>query len=294
MNLPEKHKPVFLKEVIDFFNHAQAQANKDMVCIDCTLGQAGHSFEIFKNLKRGVLLSIDLSHVSIEWTAKNFDFNENNLKQEKSKKWMLFNDNFSNIKDILVKNDLEKFDFLLADLGFSNLQLTENLGISYSSLQQTLDMRYGKEGNTADEILNGASEDYIAEILFRYTDMDRNLVIETSKRIIRYRKKAPIAKVKDVYSALGSISKSAVVKLFQALRIVINKEDEKLLILCELIKEMQSDNGVSLIITFNQFEELILEKSFGKHEIIEPNIKEIISNQQSRSAKLHIFKTKSD
>lgn len=291
MNLPEKHKPVFLGEVIGLFNQIQNSLDRDLVCIDCTLGQAGHSFEIFKKLKKGVLLSIDLSKVSIEWTAKNFGFGEGYIKNENYKKWILVNDDFSNIRSILDKYNLEKFDFLIADLGFSNLQLKEDLGISYSSLKQGLDMRYGRNGITAREILDKASEQYIIEILVKYTDLNRNLATETAKRILRFRKKTSFARVKDVYSALGSISKQVIVKLFIALRIVVNKEDEKLLMLCESIKEKQSIDGCSLVITFNRFEEIILQKYFGEHKITLPNIKDIISNQQSRSAKLHIFKT---
>lgn len=113
------------------------------------------------------------------------------------------------------------------------------------------------------------------------------------KRVLIYRKSNNFEKVYDVTRALGNISSKVLAKLFQVLRIVVNQEDVELQKLTETIKSKQSENGVSLIITFNNFEEEILQKSFGKHEIVEPNIKEIISNPQSRSAKLHIYKTKS-
>lgn len=291
MKLPDKHNPVLLNEVIAIFK--QIQNNFDeLICIDCTLGQAGHSFEIFKNLKRGVLLSIDLFIDSIEWTAKTYGF-QSNRKQENGKQWILVNDKFSNLDQILKDESKETFDFLLADLGFSNLELISNLGISYSSQDQILDMRYGNTELKASDILNNFSNEELFSILKKYSDIPENLIDAMIKRVLSFRKTGEFKKVYDVNKALGNISSKVLAKLFQVLRIVVNQEDMELQKLTEIIKSRQSENGVSLIITFNNFEEEILQKSFGKHEIVEPNIKEIISNPQSRSAKLHIYKTKS-
>jgi len=293
MNLPDKHNPVLLGEVIKIFEETQKNFD-ELICIDCTLGQAGHSFEIYKNLKRGVLLSIDLFIDSIEWTAKTYNFQPNLKLEDNNKKWILINESFSKLDEILQNQNKEKFDFLLADLGFSNLELISNLGISYSSRDQVLDMRYGKTDLKASDILNNFSQNELISILMTFSDLPENLIEAVAKRILSFRKNNEFAKVYDIEKALGNISSKVLAKLFQVLRIVVNKEDEELRRLAEIIKTRQSANGVSLIITFNNFEEQILQESFGKHEVVEPNIKEIISNPQSRSAKLHIYKTKSD
>ncbi len=260
-----------------------------VVAIDCTLGQAGHSIEIFKELKRGVLLSIDKSKSTIDWVSRYYGFVDNKLLED-NKEWEIINADFANLNEILDNRGLQHFDFLLADLGFSNLQLQQNLGISYSNKSQKLDMRYGDEGIDAATFLNTVTEKDLERILVEYTQMRTSLVSYVVRAMITFRQKRKFIYVKDLLDAISKFSDKVKIKVFHAIRVHINQEIPKLLKLLEVIKSMQSEHGVSLIISFNSLEEQIISRCLGVHEIREPNITEIISNVQARSAKLHIYK----
>lgn len=288
--VPIKHKPVLLQEVISEFEKLIPSAS-ELVAIDCTVGQAGHSIEIFKKLEKGVLLSIDKYKKTIEWVSSEYKFRDNELI-DGQKKWKLINNDFALLDEILDENGLSYFDFLLADLGFSNFQIRENLGISYSNLSQKLDMRYGDQGLKASEFLNNTGLYELQKILTLYSQIEEGLSERIAKSIINARKNRPYEYVGDLVSAIKGFGHTNKIKVFQALRSYINQEPEKLKKLLEIIKSKQSINGTSLIISFNKLEERIIDEVWGEHEVKEPNITEMIINTQSRSAKLHIYKQK--
>jgi 16S rRNA (cytosine1402-N4)-methyltransferase len=295
-----KHKPVLIKEVLKEFEDLQKNSDKSLFIIDCTLGQAGHSFELFEKLDKGVLLSIDLNFESIEWTAKTYGLEPHKELEncfqivEGEKTWIIIQEDFLNLENILKTFNVEKFDYLLADLGFSNFELTQNLGISYSAPGQRLDMRYGTEGLTASEIVNQFTAAQIKDILIFHGDIEDQFAKVISSKIVSHRDDHPFERVRDLTYIVRKYPPSIKVKLFQALRSYTNDEPLKLHRLGQFITQYQNENGISVIITFNPLEEKILNQLLGEHKTVDPNITEIISNQQSRSAKLHIFKTKSN
>ncbi len=284
----ERHIPVMLGDVLDEFEKVSSRLS-NLVAIDCTLGQAGHSIEIFKKLKRGVLLSIDKSKSSIDWVSRHYCLEGNKLVQD-NKEWEIICDDFANLHEILESRGLRYFDFLIADLGFSNLQLRENIGISYSNQSQKLDMRYGDEGTDASTFLNNVKKSDLEQILVNCVQMQKSLVGPVAQAIVTFRQKRKFVYVKDLVDAIGKFGDRVKIKVFQAIRVHINQEIPKLYRLLEVIKQRQSKQGLSLIISFNSLEEQIISSCLGVHEIREPNIAEIISNVQARSAKLHIYK----
>lgn len=291
----KKHVPVLLNEVINQFKNIESES---VNIIDCTLGQAGHSWEIYSNLKKGVLLSIDLNKSSIEWVAKNYELtlSEDQLTKSKlraervddEKKWIIIEGDFSNLKEILEKEGLNKVDFILADLGFSNFELNQNIGISFSNSNQDLNMNYSGTGIFAKDILNGFNENELKEVFAKYFD---KISLKVSiGRIKSFRGRTKFAKIGDLQKAFGGLPNSYLIKATQALRSFVNQEELKLKSLCESMQDLISDNGLALVITFNPLEEEIVENVFVKHQIVEPNIEEIIKNPQSRSAKLYVYK----
>lgn len=289
MKIPNKHVPVMLQEVLEEFEKINSEDS--VTAIDCTLGQAGHSIEIFKKLRKGVLLSIDTNLDSIEWVSGKYEMQGNKLI-EADKFWELIHANFSDLDKILEEHSHPKFDFLLADLGFSNYQMQKNLGISYSMESQNLDMRYDKIGLKASDFINSASSEEMSKILSDYGQIEFETAKRISLEIIRKRKLQQIQSVKDLNYIIKKFGEGLKVKIYQAIRSFINQEPERLRKLLRNIKSKQSVNGVSLIISFNQMEEKIINDELGDHLIKEPNINELITNTQSRSAKLHIYKQK--
>lgn len=284
----ERHIPVMLGDVLDEFEKVSKRLSS-LVAIDCTLGQAGHSIEIFKNLKRGVLLSIDKSKCSIDWVSRYYCFTEKQLVQD-NKVWEIIHDDFANLSEILESRGLKYFDFLIADLGFSNLQLQQNIGISYSNQSQKLDMRYGDEGIDAATFLNTVTKSELEQILLNCVQMQKSLVGPVAQAIVTFRQKRKFVYVKDLVNAIGKFGDRVKMKVFHGIRVHINQEITKLYKLLEVIKQRQSELGLSLIISFNSIEEQVITSCLGVHEIREPNITEIVSNVQARSAKLHIYK----
>lgn len=289
----KKHVPVLFAEVIKYFE--EINSNK-LIAIDCTLGQGGHSKEIFELMKEGVLLSIDLNKNSIEWVANEYNLTIENNKYQKpgfNKKWILNENNFVDFDLILRENNLQKADFILADLGFSNYELKQNIGISYSESKQDLNMNYSNTNNsiTAKDILNKYTRNQLKNIFQNYFDQKSLKVV--LNRLIDYRESKEFRITGDLQYALKKLPNNFLIKVTQALRAYINAEEEGLANLCKKIKLFLSDGGIGLVITFNNLEEKIVNSVFGDHQIVEPNINEIIKNPQSRSAKLHIYKNKS-
>jgi 16S rRNA (cytosine1402-N4)-methyltransferase len=291
----QKHIPVLLNNVLAQLHEIQ---DKEISVLDCTLGQAGHSIEIFNTLKKGVLVSIDLDIKAIEWVKTNYELdpiegveNAYCLKLE-NKTWFVLQYDFADIENISEQIPVRNFDFILADLGFSNLQLRQNKGISFQRLNQRLDMRYNSDSDdiTAAEVLNTSSPRTLENI---FSDLgqipDAKILVND---IINRRANYRFEKVSDALSLVGKkkYPASYKTKFFQALRSYVNKENERLTSLLERMPLVLNDEGKVLIITFNSLEENIVKSSLSNVIELEPNITEIISNPQSRSAKLYIYK----
>jgi len=116
------HKPVLLRESIDGLN-----LKPGSIAVDATLGGGGHSSEILNIIGRnGKLIAIDQDAQAVE----NFK------KKNSADNVFLIKDNFSNLKEILAELNLsasgEKVDAILADLGYSSIQLEdEEIGMSF-------------------------------------------------------------------------------------------------------------------------------------------------------------------
>jgi 16S rRNA (cytosine1402-N4)-methyltransferase len=328
----QKHIPVLLKEVLQTVESLDS-AKESLNIIDCTLGQAGHSFEIFKKFKKGVLISIDLDVNSIDWvisslsgelTITNEQIENRNVYRLQSadsrlqpKVWYILEADFADIDQVGKLFNISKFDLILADLGFSNYQLNQNLGISYDRPGQRLDMRYNAqssvisdqrkplritegtdrssllaESSTAADILNHSDKNELVDILRSLGQIEEpKYVVDeiAAKRNVR-----PFMYVRDLLSILNKnkFPKNYRTKVFQALRAYVNKEMERLNAFLDIVLQMLAENGELLVISFNSLEENLITTKIPQVQIKEPNITEIISNSQSRSAKLYIYKNK--
>lgn len=314
-----KHVPVLLEPVLKEFD-ASIEKKDFIVAIDCTLGQAGHSYEIFKKISKGVLISIDLDRETIEW-VHNFLSETYNLKfsdisdeslfgykfENENLAWYLVQSDFSDFDSVLSKIGIANANFILADLGFSNYQLQLNRGISFDRPGQRLDMRYESVQNlkltnpnvqqdldvstlSAAEILNTFNKEQLSRIFIELGQIEfpNKLVGD----IIAARKIKTFEYVRDILYILNKpkYPKSIKYKFFQALRSFVNNENERLLKLIETSKQKLSEDGKLLVITFNSIEEGIIKQNATNVQEIEPEITELIKNNQSRSAKLYIYK----
>ena len=303
-----KHKPVMLEECIEGLN-----IKPDGIYVDGTLGGAGHSKEILKQLSsKGLLVGIDRDEEALKAAKEN-------LKEFENVKFV--KDNHDNIKNILEKLNIEKVDGILLDLGVSSYQLDErNRGFSYLG-ENELDMRMDKTQKlTAKEVINNYEEEKLANIIYEYGEerfsrkIARNICIE--------RKEKPITTTKQLVEIIEkSIPKSKqkeghpAKRTFQAIRIEVNDEIKPLYNTVKDCIDSLRTGGRLCIITFHSLEDRAVKnayieakgkctcpkdlpycvcgaKSLGKVVTKKPIVaseEEQLENSRSKSAKLRIF-----
>ena len=308
-----KHKPVLLKECINGLN-----IKKDGIYVDGTLGGAGHSKEILKQLnKDGKLIGIDRDEEAIKAAKENLK-EYNNV--------IYVHDNHDNLKNILEQLEIEKVDGILLDLGVSSYQLDErNRGFSYLG-ENTLDMRMDKTQTLdAKTVINTYEEEKLANIIYEYGE--ERFSRKIAKNICEYRKQKEIETTKELVEIIEkSIPKSKqkdghpAKRTFQAIRIEVNNEIKPLYNTVMDCIDCLKDKGRLCIITFHSLEDRAVKnayieaqgkctcpsdlpycvcgaKSLGKIITRKPIIaseEEQLENSRSKSAKLRIFERRID
>lgn len=295
-----KHVTVLLNEAIEYLN-----IKKDGIYVDGTLGGAGHSELILKNLSEGHLYAFDQDLYAIDVASKKLALYPNKT---------IIHDNFANMKKRLNELGISKVDGILLDLGMSSFQIDdESRGFTYLK-DAKLDMRMNQESDlTAEEMVNTYDKDELAKIFFKYGDEENSYKIVNE--IIRRR---PLKTTSDLvaicdkinYKRKGHSSK----KVFQALRIAVNNEIGVLEQLLNDSVDLLNDQGRIVIITFHSLEDRIVKHFFKeKSELkvpknlplinipkmdleivtkkpIYPSEEELENNSRSKSAKMRVAK----
>jgi 16S rRNA (cytosine1402-N4)-methyltransferase len=287
------HKPVLLKEVIEWLDVGR---NKNYV--DCTIGEGGHAIEILKrNGPKGKVLGIEIDP---ELYKK--------LKKEAPERLILVNDSYTNLKEIVERENFKKVYGILFDLGISSWHI-EKSGRGFSFLRdEPLIMRYN--GNlteeaklTAEMIVNEWPEREIERILKEYGE--ERFAKRIVREIVKARKVKPIKTtlqlVEVIKKAVPSFYRHRKIhfatKTFQALRIAVNNELENLKVALPQTIEVLEKEGRLVVISFHSLEDRIVKNFLkekereGKIKIltkkpIRPSKEEVKQNPRSRSAKL--------
>ena len=246
------HKSVLFDEAIESLN-----IDKSKIILDGTAGGGGHSREIAK--RAGRLIAVDQDPDAIKVLHERLDSFDNVT---------IVQNNFSNVKDILKEQGIERIDGMLLDLGVSSFQLdTAQRGFSYHA-DAPLDMRMSKSGVSAKDVVNTYSEAELADILFRYGEekfarrIAKNIVlhrqnkeIETTGELVDIIKESyPKAKMRDSHPAR---------KTFQAIRIEVNAELDALEKTLDSALDCLSSGGRLSIITFHSLEDRMVKEKFN-------------------------------
>jgi len=305
-----EHIPVLLNEVI---TNLEIKSNGNYV--DLTLGRAGHSKEILKQLKTGHLYAFDQDIEAIEKSRK--------ILEEVSSNFTIYHTNFINMKSVLEEEGVYgKIDGILMDLGVSSPQLDEDArGFSYK-VDAPLDMRMDQRNSlTASTIVNTYSFEELTKILRDYGD--ERYAASIARNIIKSR---PITTTLELVDVIKKSKPSKELKkeghpakqAFQAIRIAVNDE---LNILKETLKdavEALAPKGRLLVISFHSGEDRIIKTYFKDlaviegsrinlptkeeetrfilitHKPIEASELELKENNRSHSAKLRIIEKKGE
>lgn len=253
-----KHIPVMLNECIKYLN-----IKPDGIYVDGTLGGAGHSRCIAERLgSRGLLIGIDRDADAVKAASERLE--------KYADKVLIVKNNFKNINEVLESAHVDKIDGALLDLGVSSHQLDEAArGFSYMH-DAPLDMRMDvSDIKSAYDIVNGYSEDRLAEIIFAYGE--ERWAKRVAKFIVDKRRNGPIKTTLELVSVINAaIPKgarmtggNAAKRTFQAIRIEVNGELE---ILRRAINDFVSHlntGGRLAVITFHSLEDRIVKEEFA-------------------------------
>ena len=302
-----EHIPVMLNECINGLN-----IQKNGIYVDGTLGGAGHSFEIAKQLNNtGKLIGIDRDSDAIKKAKETLKDFENVIYVQ---------DNHDNIKEILSNLKIDKVDGILLDLGVSSFQIDEeSRGFSYTK-NSKLDMRMDKTQDlTAEKVINDYTEEKLADIIYKYGE--EKFSRQIARRICEYRKQKRIETTEEL---VQKIEKSVprtnagghpAKRTFQAIRIEVNNEIEPLYNTTINAIDSLKPGGRLCIITFHSLEDRAVKEAYQdslgkctcppdlpycvcgnkpKGKIITkkpilPTVEEMERNSRSKSAKLRIF-----
>jgi 16S rRNA (cytosine1402-N4)-methyltransferase len=291
------HIPALLKESIDGLN-----IQPGGVYVDVTFGGGGHSMEILRRLKGGRLIAFDQD----EDAAVNVPADS---------RFTFLCQNFRFLKNNLLFNGVRSIDGLIADLGVSFHQFDEpSRGFAFR-YEAVLDMRMNRAGSvTAAGLLNSLDERSLADIFLKFGELPNARRI--AREIINFRTARPLETVRDIMEAVGRLvpprqENKFYARLFQGLRIAVNREIEFLKEMLEQALDMLSPGGRLVVISYHSLEDRIVKnfmrtgnfegeenKDFYGNLItpfriivrkgIAPTSSEIASNRRARSARLRI------
>lgn len=294
------HISIMVDEILEFLDIKPGQRG-----LDCTFGYGGHSRRMLECLQgEGHLVALDVDPVESSKSKERLEalgFGEDILSVELT--------NFANIDQVAAKYG--KFDFVLADLGVSSMQIDNpERGFSYK-VDGPLDLRLDQtKGITAAERLAELDEEELIGLLMENGDepyaeiiaktvssfKKSGYVIDTTtsfRKVIEKSLKTAGIPDKELKDAV----KKSCARCFQALRIDINKEYDVLYeLLCKL-PEVLNPGGRVAILTFHSGEDRLVKQSFKQlaregiytevaRDVIRPSAKECVDNPRSKSTKM--------
>ena len=293
-----KHYPVLLNEIISIITPQHGGT-----FIDCTFGQGGYSNKIL-SYKNTQVIALDRD---IESKKK-----ADELSEKFHNRFIFKNQKFSQLNNFKLKN--ENIRGIVFDLGYSFPQIKDHKkGLSFNSLGE-LNMQMGLNDFSAKDVINKLDSDELEKIFKFFGDE------KEAKRIVNNIVKERKIKSIDTKSLVNLIEKTkrkknfkthSATKVFQALRIFVNKEVSELINGLILATKILKKDGVLAVVSFHSLEDKIVKyffKSLSKNQSISryvpkldqpkilfelkqkkpitPSIRELKENLPSRSAKL--------
>lgn len=286
-----EHVPVLLDRVLEGFTSLPEGA----VIADCTLGLGGYSEALLERFQTCRVIGVDQDPLALK------------LASERLLPWgdrfIPVAGNFGDLPGLLRQAGFSEVHGLVADLGVSNLQITEaDRGFSFR-LDGPLDMRMDPtKGPSAADLVARLSEAELADLIYRYGE-DR-LSRRIARAIVTARSRSAIkttGQLADVVSRCypATLRKTAhpARRLFQALRIAVNDEMGALDRLLESLPRVLMCGGVAQIVSYHSLEDRRIKEAFRAFEGqflgrsqprkgVPPEEGEIERNPKSRSARL--------
>ena len=300
------HYPVLLNEIVSIISPQYGGT-----FVDCTFGQGGYSSKIleFPNTK---VIALDRDIDTLKKAT--------NIKKNFDERFFFKNSKFSQLNNLKLKN--EDIKAIIFDLGYSYLQIKDKKkGLSFNSKGE-LNMKMGLNDFSASDVINKLNEKEL-ERIFKVFGEERESK-KIAREIAKKRKTKEIntedlVKIIEKTKRIKNYKIHSATKVFQALRIFVNKEISELIYgLINATKVLKQD-GIIAIVSFHSIEDKIVKYFFKSlseatsisryvpktsskknlFKIIEkkpilPSLNEVKQNPQSRSAKLRYAVKKYD
>ncbi|GAU76656.1 16S rRNA (cytosine(1402)-N(4))-methyltransferase RsmH [Fusibacter sp. 3D3] len=292
------HISICVKEILDFLQIKPGQTG-----LDATLGYGGHTLEMLKCLdSKGHMYALDVDPIELPRTRERLEklgYGPEILTIKQL--------NFANIDQVIAESGL--FDFVLADLGVSSMQIDNpDRGFSYKT-EGPLDLRLNpKKGISAAERLKKIPQEELHGMLLE--NADEPYAEEITRAIMANLKKGKSIStttelrqiITDALKFIPSSTREEAIKkscqrTFQALRIDVNSEFEVLYDFLEKLPKVLAKGGRVAILSFHSGEDRLVKKSFKSlqregvyseiaPEIIRPSVEECSINSRARSTKM--------
>ena len=310
-----RHIPVLLAECLE-----QLALEPNQTFVDATLGGAGHSLEVARQLApEGVLIGIDQDDAAHAAAAKRL----NEIPDDQRPHIELLHGNFGDMDELLLSAEIPGVDAFLFDLGVSSPQIdTLSRGFSFKEETAPLDMRMnpGKQTLTAAEVINSYNAQDLTRIIRMYSD--EKWASRIASFIVKRREEKPFETSGDLVDAIkAAIPASArragghpAKRTFQAIRIEVNSELTVLKRGLEAAVRWLNPGGRLVVISDHSLEDRIVKETLaaganrctcppdlpvcacGKKPVLEivtrkpivPTHEEIEHNPRARSAKLRV------
>ena len=280
------HIPVMSTQVLEYLN-----LQPGGLYIDGTIGAGGHAAQILSKLSnKGKLIGIDRDAEALEICYERFSAFADQIS--------LHHSSYHNLSKIMGINGPSRANGILLDLGISSLQInSEDRGFSFQS-NALVDMRFDQtKGQTAKDLIRKSSEKELADIIYQFGEERKSRRISNS-----------IKKIKNLSTTMDlkeAIRKSTPphhrnkthARVFQAIRIAVNDEIDKLKSFLKIFLDYLEIGGRLVVISYHSIEDRIVKHSFrqlnneSKVELLTrkpltPSTGEIKLNKRSRSAKM--------
>ncbi len=290
------HQPVLLKTSVDLLG-----VKKGKWYLDATIGAGGHGAEIVK--RGGKLIGLDLDAQMLEFAKTHL------TKVCPNGSWQLQEGNFAHLEIIVAKLGLGLLDGVLFDLGLSAYHYYQaKRGFSFND-QEKVDMRLGKKGMSANDLLKQVSKEQLTEILRFYAqeplaeEISQSIIQERGKRGLTATRLARL--VEEIYflKGKGKSKTHPATRTFLALRLWVNREPENLRSGLAGALQVLKSKGRLVVISFHSGEDRIVKNTFkgwereGQGIVVTdkpvfPEPQEVQENPLSRSAVLRAFEKK--
>ncbi len=249
MSISYQHTPVLLHEAVE-----QLVTKPTGVYIDATCGLGGHSLEICGKLSpRGRLFCFDLDPAALAFAQTRLAHYKNVV---------FIQNNFDKLKVELYARDQTQVDGILFDLGVSSMEIdSPERGFSFMQ-DGPLDMRMGDTGMTAADVVNTYSREDLTRIFGDYGE--ERFSGRIARRIVETRPYRTTSALSACVRTIvhGPHVNKSLARIFQALRIEVNRELDSLQNALNTAIGMLRPGGRIVVISYHSLEDRIVKQTF--------------------------------